>query len=53
MFVIPSCDHVKPIYCSDGTEPCAPLLQGFNPAEKREYEEENDNGFVMVGTCHG
>jgi len=47
----PSCDHVEIKYCSDGTEQCAPLLQGFNPAEEGEHEEEDGNGFVIVGTC--
>ena len=48
----PSCDHVEVKCCNDGREQCAPLLQGFDPAEEREHKEENGNGFVIVGTCY-
>ena len=46
----PSCDHVEVKCCSDDTEQCAPSLQGFNPADEREHEEQNGSGFVIVGT---
>ena len=46
------CEHVEVKYCSDGREQCAPLLQGFHPAEEREHEGQSGNGFVIVGTCY-
>ena len=49
----PGGDHVKVEEGSDGTEKGATLLEGLDPSEKGEHEQEDGNGFVVVRAGDG
>lgn len=44
----PRGDHVEVKDGGNGTEKRATLLECFDPAEKREHEEEDGDSFIVV-----
>jgi hypothetical protein len=49
----PSGYHVEVEHSSKSAEKSTSLLQRFDPAEKGEHEEEDGDGFIIVGACDG
>ena len=49
----PGSDHVKVEYSGDGTEESTSELESLDPGIESEHEEENSDGFVVVGASYG
>ena len=49
----PGSYHVKVEHGCDGAIKSASYFQCFDPGEKGEHEEEDGDGFVIVGACYG
>ena len=49
----PSSDHVKVEERGECSEESASRLQGFDPSVESEHEQEDRDGFVVVGSSDG
>lgn len=48
----PGSHHVEIEHSCEGSEEGAAELEGFDPAEEGEHEQENSDGLVIVGTSN-